>query len=179
MAEPSLSPQRVDLSLPRVVSSLIRATIFVRDMERSARFYAALGFTEIYYEGVLTDASASRVLGFSGHGPLTVRIIKSGGPNFGMIGLFMINPKLEPLTVPVSRGPARIGEVALVFYVRDMDETVAALRATGATWSPDPQVFIMPHRAQREVCLRDPNGVLMNLVETDPAEQERSGREGA
>lgn len=162
----------------RPVSALIRATIFVRDLDRSARFYAALGFTEVYYEGTLTDASASRILGFSGHGPLKVRIVKSGGPNYGMIGLFQIDEKLAPLTVPMSRGPARIGEVALVFYVRDMDESLAALRLTGATWSPDPQLFVMAHRAQREVCLRDPNGVLMNLVETDPAEQELTAREG-
>lgn len=179
MLPSQVSSQPDALDLPRPVSSLIRATIFVRDLERSARFYAALGFTDIYYEGVLTDASASRILGFRHHGPLAVRIVKSGGPNFGMIGLFVIDPKLEPLAVPMSRGPARIGEVALVFYVQDMDESLAALRATGAIWSPDPQVFVMPHRAQREVCLRDPNGVLMNLVETNPAEQEQTGREGA
>lgn len=163
----------------RPVSSLIRGTIFVRDLPRATAFYAALGFTEIYYEGVLTDPSASTIIGFADHGPLAVRIVKSGGPNYGMIGLFLIDPALTPEVVPMATGPARIGEVALVFYVRDMDRALSALRAAGATWSPEPEVFRMPHRAQREVCMRDPDGVLLNLVENDPAEQELTGREGA
>lgn len=162
----------------RRVSSLVRGTIFVRDLERAAAFYAALGFTEIYYEGVLTDPSASTIIGFADHGPLAVRIVKSGGPNFGMIGLFKIDGALDPDMVPLATGPARIGEVALVFYVRDMAETLALLRAAGALWSPEPEMFRMPHRAQQEVCLRDPDGVLLNLVETDPAEQDYSAREG-
>jgi catechol 2,3-dioxygenase-like lactoylglutathione lyase family enzyme len=169
--------------MSRTVSALIRGTIFVRDLDRAAAFYAALGFTEVYYEGVLTDPSASRIIGFSGPAsqgehPLTVRIVKSGGPNYGMIGLFRIDAALNPETIPVATGPARIGEVALVFYVRSMDAALAALRAAGATWSPEPEMFRMPHREQPEVCLRDPDGVLLNLVENDPAEQELTGREG-
>lgn len=165
--------------MTRPVSALIRGTIFVRDLGRAAAFYAALGFTEIYYEGVLDDPSASRILGFAGHGPLAIRIVKSGGPNYGMIGLFQIDPALAPEAVPIATGPARIGEVALVFYVASMTRALAALRAAGATWSPEPETFRMPHREQPEVCLRDPDGVLLNLVETDPAEQELTGREGA
>jgi catechol 2,3-dioxygenase-like lactoylglutathione lyase family enzyme len=162
----------------RQVSSLIRGTIFVRDLDRASRFYGELGFTEVYYEGTLDDPSASTILGFAGHGPLTVRIVKSGGPNFGMLGLFLIDPALVPEVIPAATGPARIGEVALVFYVRSMAETLAALRAAGATWSPEPEIFRMPHREQPEVCLRDPDGVFLNLVETDPDEQYRTAREG-
>lgn len=161
------------------VSSLIRATIFVRDLERAADFYAALGFAQVYWEGVLDDPSASTILGFAGHGPLAVRIVKSGGPNFGMIGLFRIDPALAPEAPPLRTGPAQIGEVALVFYVRDIHTTLAALRAAGASWSPEPELFRMAHRAQLEVCLRDGDGILLNLVETDPAEQELSAPEGA
>ncbi|RZF66003.1 VOC family protein [Sphingomonas populi] len=161
------------------VSSLIRATIFVRDLERTADFYAALGFAQVYWEGVLDDPSASTILGFAGHGPLAVRIVKSGGPNFGMIGLFRIDPALAPEAPPLRTGPAQIGEIALVFYVRDIHTTLAALRAAGASWSPEPEQFRMAHRAQLEVCLRDGDGILLNLVETDPAEQELSAPEGA
>lgn len=165
--------------MTRPVSSLIRGTIFVRDLDRGAAFYAALGFTEIYYDGLLDDPSASAILGFADYGPLTVRIVKSGGPNYGMIGLFKIADHVNPDIVPAAAGPARIGEVALVFYVAAMDTTLAALRAAGATWSPEPEIFRMPHRAQPEVCIRDADGVLLNLIENDPAEQERTGREGA
>ncbi|NBC35004.1 hypothetical protein GTZ99_00350 [Novosphingobium sp. FSY-8] len=170
MAEPS----------PRV-SSLIRATLFVRDLDRSAAFYAALGFDSVYYQGTLHDPSASQILGFADHGPLSVRIVKPAAhaANYGMIGLFLIDPALTPDVVPPATGPARVGEVALIFYITDMAATLAALRAAGATWSPAPQLFVMAHRAQAEVCLRDPDGVLINLVETDPAEQHLTGQEGA
>jgi catechol 2,3-dioxygenase-like lactoylglutathione lyase family enzyme len=170
-----------DLTTPTdpPVSALIRATLFVRDLDRATTFYAALGLKEIYYEGVLTDPSASAIIGYAEPLPLSVRIVKRPGPNYGMIGLFMIDPGLGPQSLPLAAGPARIGEVALIFYVKSMDETLGALRASGATWSPEPQVFRMAHRAQAEVCLRDCDGVLINLVETDPEEQNRTTREGA
>ena len=164
--------------MTRVVSALIRASIFVRDLDRAAAFYAALGFNEVYYEGHLCDPSASTILGFTDHAPLAVRIVKSGGPNYGMIGMFKVNQMLRPDVIARAAGPARIGEVALVFYVPSMADTLYALRSAGATWSPEPKTFRMPHRAQQEVCLRDCDGVLLNLIETDPSEQELSTREG-
>jgi catechol 2,3-dioxygenase-like lactoylglutathione lyase family enzyme len=160
------------------VSALIRATIFVRDIERAGGFYAVLGFTEPYYDGVLDNPSASSVIGLSTHRPYRVKIVKQPGPNHGMIGLFQLDPNAIEERLPAPAGPARLGEVALIFYVRSMADTLGDLRAAGATWSPEPELFQMAHRAQQEVCLRDCDGVLLNLVETDPAEQNRTEREG-
>ena len=157
------------------VSALIRSSIFVRDLEKSVRFYRALGLTETYYEGVLEHPSANAIIGFPEIRPLSIHILKRpGGTNYGMIGLFKLDDSLDAEILPPAIGPARIGEVALIFYVRSMDETIANLRAAGATWSPEPIMFVMPHRQQPEVCLRDCDGVLINLVENDPAEQERT-----
>ncbi|MDE1150814.1 MAG: VOC family protein [Azospirillaceae bacterium] len=156
------------------VSSLIRATLFVRDLDRATAFYRALGLSETYYEGVLDDPSANAIIGYDRPGPLSVRIIKRPGPNFGMIGLFKMDDALGAEVVPMATGPARVGEVAIIFYVRSMADTLGALRAAGATWSPEPAIFRMAHRQQAEVCLRDCDGVLINLVETDPAQQERT-----
>lgn len=163
--------------LPADVSALIRASIFVRDLPSAARFYGALGFTEVYYEGVLDHPSACSVIGFATTRPLSIKIVKQPGPNFGMVGLFELHTDLAADVLPRAVGPARIGEVALVFYVRSLAGSLAALRAAGATWSPEPQLFRMEHRAQLEVCLRDCDGVLLNLVETDPAQQLRTGPE--
>ena len=69
---------------PRPVSSLIRATIFASDLDRTTAFYNALGFSEVYYEGTLNDPSASTIIGFQDHGPLKVRIVKSGGPELAL-----------------------------------------------------------------------------------------------
>ncbi|WP_298686281.1 VOC family protein [uncultured Sphingomonas sp.] len=156
------------------ISALIRGTIFVRDLDRATAFYRALGLTETYYEGVLEDASASGIIGYAEPLPLAVRIVKRPGPNYGMIGLFKMDDGLHPETVPLATGPARVGEVALVFYVGSMADAMAAARANGATYAPEPGIFVMAHRQQAEVCIRDCDGVLLNLVETDPAQQERT-----
>lgn len=154
-------------------SALIRSTIFVRDLERATQFYRAIGLTETYFEGKLDHPSATQILGFSDPRPFEIRIVKRPGPNFGMVGLFKLADGTTDEEIPVAMGPARIGEVALVFYVTDMAATMARLRALGATWAPEPQLFAMEHRSQLEVCIRDCDGVLINLVETDPAQQER------
>jgi len=165
--EPALPPS----------SALIRATIFVRDLERSTRFYNAIGLTEVYFEGKLDHPSATAIIGFDDSRPFEIRILKRPGPNFGMVGLFKLADGTTDEEIPPARGPARIGEVTLVFYVRDIMDTMTRLRELGATWAPEPQVFAMEHRAQLEVCLRDCDGVFINLVENDPAEQERTGSE--
>ena len=161
-------------------SALIRSTIFVRDLDRSAAFYKAIGLTETYIEGRLAHPSATAILGLDDHHPFEIKILKRPGPNYGMVGLFKLdeNSPAEKLPDPSTlAGPARIGEVALVFYVTDIMKTVETLRGLGATWAPEPQTFAMEHRAQLEVCIRDPDGVLINLVETDPEQQNRTGPE--
>ncbi len=155
-------------------SALIRATIFVRDLEKATQFYSAMGLTETYFEGQLDHPSATSILGFNDPRPFEIRILKRPGPNYGMVGLFKLAKGTTSEVIPDASGPARIGEVALVFYVRDMDGTMDTLRRLGATWMPHPQVFAMEHRAQLEVCIRDCDGVLINLVEMDPAQQERN-----
>lgn len=158
--------------MPHQLSSLIRAALFVRDLEVSTAFYRALGFTSVFYEGELDAASANGVLCTPPESRVCCRILRpEGRPNFGMIGLFEIsNP--SPPALPAAEGPPRLGEVALVIYARPLAEVVAIAHRHGATWSPEPILFTMPHRQQREVCLRDPDGVLINLVERDPAEQD-------
>lgn len=155
-------------------SALVRGTIFVRDIDRASAFYRAIGLTETYFDGRLSHPSATAILGFDDPRPFDIRIVKRPGPNYGMIGLFKLAEGTTEETIPVAKGPARIGEVALVFYVTDLAATMERLCALGATWAPEPQIFAMEHRAQLEVCIRDCDGVLINLVETDPAQQERT-----
>ena len=155
------------------ISSLIRSALFVSNLERSATFYAALGFTEVYFEGALDGPSTAAALKTPPTTTCRCRIVKPPGrPNFGMIGLFELTPP-QP-AMPAGDGPPRLGEVALVLYATPIHEAVTAARAAGASWSPDPSLFVMPHRQQYEVCLRDPDGVLINLIDRPPEEQDRT-----
>lgn len=153
-------------------SSLIRAAIFVADMDRAARFYAALGLDDTYYAGTLDAASVADTLAVPLSTVTRCRIVKRrGAANFGMIGLFELkNP--APPALPAARDAApRNGEAALVFYVADMDDAMARLTAAGASAVGAVTTFRSPHRSQREACLRDPDGLLVNLIERDPDEQ--------
>ena len=153
-------------------SSLIRGAIFVRDLDRATRFYQALGFDEIYHEEIMDSDSAAGVMSLPPGSSCRARILKPHGrPGFGMVGLFEIsNP--APKALPDGAQSPRVGEVALVFYLKDLDATLNTARQHGATWIGTPIVFNAGHRTQREVCLRDPDGVLLNFLERDPAEQD-------
>lgn len=156
------------------VSALIRSAVFCSDLERSTAFYRALGLDAVYYEGDLDPASSQAALQVPAGSTLRCRILKRGidAANFGMVGLFELTPQPEALSKPA--GPPRLGEIALVFYARPFTDVLNAARAAGATWSPEPVTFRMSHRSQMEVCLRDPDGVLINLIDRDPCEALRT-----
>ncbi|MDO6693096.1 hypothetical protein Q4574_07355 [Aliiglaciecola sp. 3_MG-2023] len=150
------------------VSALIRATIFVRDLQIATQFYRALGLSERYYQGELDHPSANAVLGFEQHHPYPINILKVAGPNFGMLGLFQLSKEHQAEQLQIATGAARIGEVALVFYVSSLDDVLPKLKALGAAWVPEPELFEMGHISQREICIRDADGTLLNLVERSP-----------
>ena len=150
------------------VSPLVRSALFVADLARSTAFYRALGLTETYFEGDIDDPSAAQCLGAPEGTRVRGRILKCPGhPNFGMVGLFELTRPTPP-SLPAADGPPRVGEASLVLYVSDLDSALQRLRAAGAGWSPPPVRFKLHNIAQREACLRDPDGVFVNLIEADP-----------
>ncbi|NVK56240.1 MAG: hypothetical protein HWE26_11520 [Alteromonadaceae bacterium] len=157
------------------LSALIRSTLFVRNRKRAKLFYRALGFSQLYFEGVLEHPSASAVLGLTDVISYPVSILKTPGPNVGMLGLFEL-PESDN-AVPSRTGPAAVGESALVFYVRDFDSVLPRLKAAGATWLPATTTFELGHFKHREICLRDCDGFLVNLIERQPEDQFLTGPE--
>jgi hypothetical protein len=86
-----------------------------------------------------------------------------------MIGLFQIDEP-RPLVRPGGSGGYQVGEAALVFYVADMETTLTSALMHGGIRISGPLQLVMPHRAQPEAMLRDPDGVLINLVARPPVE---------
>lgn len=152
------------------VSPLVRAALRVADLPRSRAFYAALGFTEVYFEGALDAEVAPALLVVHASAHTRCAILKTPGqPNFGMVGLFQIDEP-RPQARPGGSGGYQVGEVALVFYVAGIEQALTDALLHGGTRVSGPLHFVMPHRAQHEAMLRDPDGVLVNLVERPPAE---------
>lgn len=157
------------------ISSLVRAALMVSDLARATAFYRALGLTEVYFEGDLDGPSSAATLHIPESSQVRCRILKRPDTaNFGMLGLFEVsNPPLPPMPAATSLTP-RAGEAVVVFYVPDIDRAIAAARSAQASMTTEPTLFRMPHRSQREVTLRDPDGVLVNLIEREPDEQFRT-----
>jgi catechol 2,3-dioxygenase-like lactoylglutathione lyase family enzyme len=152
------------------ISPLVRAALRVADLQRSRAFYAALGFTEVYFEGALDADVAPALLGVHASARTRCAILKTPGqPNFGMVGLFQIDEP-QPQARPGGSGGFQVGEVALVFYVAAIEQALTDALLHGGTRVSGPLHFVMPHRAQHEAMLRDPDGVLLNLVERPPVE---------
>lgn len=159
--------------MPRI-SPMVRTALFVSNLERSRVFYRDLiGLDETWFEGELTDGNAHELLGMPAGSVTRACILKAPGPAWGMVGLFEIT---NPKPPAASRTPESInqGETCLVFYCADLDPVTDALRAGGHHILCAPvRLRIGEQQKQREMCFRDPDGVLINLIEWDPAEERR------
>ncbi len=151
------------------ISPMVRTALFVTDLERSARFYRdILGLDEIFFEGELTEGNAHELLGVPAGSRTRALILKAPGPAWGMVGLFEVS---EPAPPCLTRRPETInvGEGCLVFYCSDLTPVVGKLEAGGHQIIRHPvRLRIGELLKQREMCFRDPDGVLINLIEWDP-----------
>lgn len=153
------------------LSPMVRSAIFVADLERSSKFYRqVLQLDEVFFEGELSDGNAHLLLGMPAGMTTRALILKAPGPAWGMVGLFELT---DPAPQPLERrdhDAANIGETCLVFYCADLDPVLAALRAGGHTvLCPPTPLVIGDFVKQREMTFRDPDGIMINLIEWDPS----------
>ena len=156
------------------LSPMVRAALLVADLERSRAFYTdLLGIAEVFFEGELSEGNTHVLLGVPASTRLRAVILKAPGPAYGMVGLFELS---TPTPAPVRRSSnaANVGDVTLVFYCDQLDPVYEALKQGGHTIiSPPLNLIIGDFVKQREMIFRDPDGVLINLIEWDPDEARR------
>lgn len=141
-------------------SPLIRAALMVRDLARSRAFYeGVVGLTQEYFVGDFIGSTAAELMGVPSDSNIRALILKAPGVDYGMVGLFEIDAATPAITP--REGGLALGEAVLVFYTEDMDRALeAALRLGGRLATP---LQILNNR--KEVALRDPDGVALNLIE--------------
>ena len=151
-------------------SPMIRCALFVRDLTTSTHFYRdLLGLDEVFFEGELSDGNAWRLLGVPAGTRTRAVILKAPGPGIGMVGLFELS---GPTPAPVTRNNAcaNLGEACLVFYCNDLTPVHERLEEAGGTClCPPVHLEVNDQVKQREMTLRDPDGVMINLIEWDLA----------
>ena len=179
---PTDAPGAAPLAGPVVaplVEPMKRAAIIVRDLERSLAFYQdALGLT-VWSEGEAgpENRAFARLLGMP---PCRVRyvILQSGALALGMVGLFEVRePAPQEASVP-TRAAVNRGEVVLVFHTRDVHAVAERAAALGLEILCPPERLLIPEVGvdSIEMTLRDPNGVLVNLIEPRNAGPQGSPR---
>ncbi len=161
------SPLPALAQTPQRTGQLVRCALFVSDLEASTVFYRDLiGLPELLFDGTLDGAPLERLLGLAPGAGVRFRILKAEGPPYGMIALFQVTGQtLTP--VQKTQGTINIGEGVLVFHRPDLDALAARLAAKGLGFLSGPERLIdtPQRRTDREVMLRDPDGVLINVIE--------------
>jgi len=152
---------------PPSTGQLVRCALFVSDLEASTVFYRdVLGLPELLFEGALQGAPLERLLGLAEGAGVRFRILKAEGPPYGMIALFQVTG--QTLTrVQKTEGTVNVGEGVLVFHRPDLDALSARLAEIGQAFLSGPERLVdtPQRRTDREVMLRDPDGVLINVIE--------------
>lgn len=162
------------LLLPRFAHAegLLRAALLVTDAERSIAFYRTLDFVI-----ELDQANPRRVEG--NFFPLNVPseavrlvILARADDVGGKIGLVQFS---TPTPLEARRDPSRvgIGDVVLVFDVKDADATHLRLQQAGAQILEPPQVYQSKRRdittgralSGKVFHARDPDGYLIELLQ--------------
>jgi catechol 2,3-dioxygenase-like lactoylglutathione lyase family enzyme len=151
------------------VTPLKRTAIIVRDLERSLAFYRDVLGLNVWVEGEAGDELPAlyQLLGMP---PCHMRwvVLQSEDVDWGMVALFeLTDPAPEDDTHP-SIDRVNRGEACLVFHTPDVEALHERARELGLTILCPPTVLeLAQHGAvSKEMTLRDPNGVLVNLVES-------------
>ncbi|NIM70624.1 MAG: hypothetical protein GTN86_08365 [Xanthomonadales bacterium] len=152
-----------------ILSSLVRAALFVSDLERSERLYRdVLGLEESYARNALQNAEFAALLGVPAAAAIRYSILKMPGPARGMIGLFEVRDPAPPV-LRREPGQCNVGEVALVFYTDDLEHYRQRLEDFGIRYVCRPLVLsVRPGQANLEMTFRDPDGVMINILQKDP-----------
>jgi catechol 2,3-dioxygenase-like lactoylglutathione lyase family enzyme len=151
-----------------LVTPLKRTAIIVTDMERSLRFYRDVLGLGVWVEGRLgRDVPAIfRLLGLP---PGMVRwvILQSADVDWGMVGLFELRRPAPPKVAAAGRS-ARQGEACLVFHTLDVEAVHRGARAMKLPVICPPTLLEIAERGvlSKEMTLRDPNGVMLNFIQT-------------
>jgi len=150
------------------VSSMTRATIFVRDLDESLKLYRDLLGLTTRVDTIVEGPRINEIIGTEDYG-LKAVILQAGDSIIGNIGIYeIIGDDREPLPPPSSRSDTVTGDFAVVFITDDIDGITEKVKAAGYPLVSPPMVLFPNPEAEvqtREMMFRDHDGVLVNLIE--------------
>lgn len=169
-ASGAAQPASPGVSAPaeRLPTDVRRATIIVRDMERSLRLYRDVAGLKVNYDTVVETSGVALPAGAPGAKARLV-LLNGNDPWVGWIGLMQwVDPPLpDPGPYPRRMGP---GGVVLVLNTDDVAKRCAAAKAApGVTFTAEPRLQRYPGRnGGPEIRVIgcnffDPDGILIEM----------------
>lgn len=142
---------------------LVQIALSVRDVQHTQRWYRDIfGFTEAGGTHMFVPALGSEdVQGVPGATSVCWWLL-DGKPDFQMEFFEFSAP--HPRPHPRDWRPCDIGYTMVGFHVADFDATLANLQRRCVTTLSEP----VGERGARRVCVKDPDGTLIELMEDDP-----------
>ncbi|MEQ8411752.1 MAG: VOC family protein [Erythrobacter sp.] len=166
---PGAAPKAAGVDAPaeRLPTDVRRATIIVRDMEKSLALYRDVIGLEVNYDTTVTTSGVALPAGEPG---ATARLVlmNANDPWVGWIGLMeWTSPPIPADEYPKRMGP---GDVVLVLNTDDVEGRCgAAKKVPGVTFTAEPRLQVYPGRdggAEIRVMgcnFFDPDGILIEL----------------
>lgn len=153
------------------IPELKRATIWVRNLERSIDFYSQVIGLEILERKELSGPAIAGIIGFR-DGRLRIAHLGRPGSRAGWIGLYELtaaDPPVESLPAPPADRIA-YGQVAVVFESDDIEAVTQRLSDSGCRLLKPPSRYPlrMPGAAVPvtliEAIAFDPDGVMVSVM---------------
>lgn len=149
------------------VAPLARATIFVRDIEESLKLYRDILGLRPMFDNYWKGSGINAIMGTEGI-ELRATVLMAGESVSGNLGIYQLhNDETTPPRSQQTRD-TRTGDFALVFPTNDIHRLTAEITAAGypIVSPPVPLIIREEYEVQPvEMMFRDPDGVLVNLVQ--------------
>lgn len=146
------------------LTPMLRATVFVRDLDESLKLYRDILGLKPRVERTLEGAAVNRILGTEDR-KVRLAILQSGDTLAGNVGLFSYDDD-QPL--PPARSDVRTGDVAFVFITNDIEGLHQRVKSAGYTVVSPPTVLFPQENVQQqglEMLFFDRDGIGINLIQ--------------
>lgn len=140
--------------------NLSQIAVSVMDLDESVAFYEDLGYRQAGGTDNLKGWVVSKIQGYKGV-KARLRWLNDGSPGFQLELFRYENPPARPM--PPNARPCDIGYCRMGLRVSDLDAVLARLEARGTHFMSEPRAY----EGGRRVCVRDPSGVYLELMEED------------
>jgi catechol 2,3-dioxygenase-like lactoylglutathione lyase family enzyme len=146
-----------------VIRDIIHVNLNVSNIERSIAFYEALGFQVLHVFGDRSDADVSEGMAFQG-GRCRGAVMSLGEHPRSWTKIELIEWVEPKVKIADPRNPHDTGVSRLALRTKNLLEFVEALEAKGIVFETPPQEIDIVG-AKRFALFRDPDGILLELIE--------------